>query len=57
MIQKEKYNVKRVLALLLSLACVVGMLAGCGRQNAGEGNAEGSSLEEPASDTWYEIDQ
>ena len=53
MIQKEKYNVKRVLALLLSLACVVGMLAVCGRQNAGEGNAEGSSLEEPASDTWY----
>ena len=36
MIQKEKYNVKRVLALILSLACVTGLLAGCARQNAGE---------------------
>ena len=57
MIQKEKYNVKRVLALLLSLACVIGMLGGCSQQNAGENNAEGSSPEEPAPDTWYEIDQ
>ena len=57
MIQKEKYNVKRVLALLLSLACVIGMLGGCSQQNAGESNAEGSSPEEPAPDTWYEIDQ
>ena len=43
MIQKEIYNVKRVLALLLSLACVIGMLGGCSQQNAGESNAEGSS--------------
>ncbi len=57
MIQKEKYNVKRVLALILSLACVIGMLAGCGRQNTSEGKADGSSLEEQTSDTWYEIDQ
>ncbi len=40
MIQKEKYNVKRVLALILSLACVTGLLAGCGRQNTSEGKAE-----------------
>ena len=57
MIQKEKYNVKRVLALILSLACVTGLLAGCGRQNTSEGKADGSSLEEQTSDTWYEIDQ
>ena len=57
MIQKEKYNVKRVLALILSLACVTGLLAGCARQNTGEGKAEGSSSEEPSSDTWYEAAQ
>ena len=57
MSQKEKHNAKKILALILSLACVIGMLAGCGRQNAGEDNAEGSSSEEPSSDTWYEIDQ
>ena len=57
MIQKEKYNVKRVLALILSLACVTGLLAGCARQNTGEGKAEGSSSEEPSSDTRYEADQ
>ena len=57
MIQKEKYNVKRVLALILSLACVIGMLAGCAQQNTSEGKADGSSLEEQTSDTWYEIDQ
>lgn len=57
MSQKEKYNVKKVLALILSLACVIGILAGCGRQNAGEDNTEGSSSEEPSSDTWYEVDQ
>ena len=57
MIQKEKHNAKKILALILSLACVIGMLAGCGRQNAGESNAEGSSSEEPSSDTWYEVDR
>lgn len=57
MIQKEKYNAKKILALILSLACVTGLLAGCGRQNTSEGKAEGSSLEEQTSDTWYEIDQ
>lgn len=57
MIQKEKYNVKRVLALILPLACVTGLLAGCARQNTGEGKAEGSSSEEPSFDTWYEADQ
>ena len=57
MIQKEKYNAKKILALILSFACVIGMLAGCGRQNTSEGKAEGSSLEEQTSDTWYEIDQ
>ena len=57
MIQKEKYNAKKILALILSLACVIGMLGGCSQQNAGESNAEGSSPEEPAPDTWYEIDQ
>lgn len=57
MIQKEKYNAKKILALILSLACVTGLLAGCGRQNTGEGKAEGSSSEEQTSDTWYEIDQ
>ena len=56
MIQKEKYNAKKILALILSLACVIGMLAGCGRQNSSEGIADGSSLEEQTSDTWYEID-
>ena len=57
MSQKEKHNAKKILALILSLACVIGMLAGCGRQNAGEGKADGSSWEKPSSDTWYEIDQ
>ena len=57
MIQKEKYNAKKILALILSLACVTGLLAGCGRQNTSEGKADGSSLEEQTSDTWYEIDQ
>ena len=57
MIQKEKYNAKKILALILSLACVTGLLAGCGRQNTGEGKAEGSFSEEPSSDTWYEVDQ
>lgn len=57
MIQKEKCNIKRVLALILSLACMIGMLAGCSQQDAGESNAEGSSSEEPSSDTWYEVDQ
>ena len=57
MIQKEKYNVKRVLALILSLACVTGLLAGCAQQNTSEGKADGSSLEEQTSATWYEIDQ
>ena len=57
MSQKEKHNAKKILALILSLACVIGMLAGCGRQNAGEGKADGSSSEKPSSDTWYEIDQ
>lgn len=56
MIQKEKYNAKKILALILSLACVTGLLAGCGRQNTSEGKADGSSLEEQTSDTWYEID-
>ena len=56
MIQKEKYNAKKILTLILSLACVIGMLAGCGRQNTSEGKADGSSLEEQTSDTWYEID-
>ena len=46
MIQKEKYNVKRALALILSLACVTGLLAGCGRQNTSQGKADGSDLEE-----------
>lgn len=31
MIQKEKHNEKKILALILSLACVTGLLAGCGR--------------------------
>ena len=57
MIQKEKYNAKKILALILSLACVTGLLAGCARQNTSEGKADGSSLEEQTSDTWYEVDQ
>ena len=56
MIQKEKYNAKKILALILSLACVTGLLAGCARQNTSEGKADGSSLEEQTSDTWYEAD-